>query len=111
MVRADTEHVAPGARARFTAELRRVARRWFVQTPAYSFPLEPHALLPVAHWLPPAARRRYWRLGVTGEWEQIALLRRREMVALFGEPLVAERAGPLVKSWISVGSDGAPPIL
>ncbi|MGI8557276.1 MAG: class I SAM-dependent methyltransferase [Solirubrobacteraceae bacterium] len=97
------EHIEPGAaRERFARELRRVARGWFVQTPAYSFPLEPHALLPGAHWLPPAARRRYWRLGVSGDWEQIALLRRREMVHLFGEPLVAERAGPLVKSWISV---------
>ena len=34
----------------------------------------------------------YWRLGVAGDWEDIALLRRGEMTALFGEP-VAERAG------------------
>ena len=31
----------------FAAEMRRVARGWFVQTPAWSFPIEPHALLPV----------------------------------------------------------------
>ena len=72
-----------------------------MQTPAFSFPIEPHALLPFAHWLPPALRRPYWRLGVAGAWEEIELLRRAEMRALFGEP-VAERAGPLVKSWISV---------
>ena len=95
------EHVAPEDRAAFAAELRRVARGWYVQTPAFSFPVEPHALLPFAHWLPVNVRRAYWRLGVAGAWEQIELLRRGEMAQLFGEP-VAERAGPLVKSWISV---------
>jgi SAM-dependent methyltransferase len=95
------EHVAPGDRGAFARELRRVARGWFVQTPAFSFPVEPHALLPVAHWLPPALRRPYWRLGVAGEWADIALLRRAEMTALFGAP-VPERIGPLVKSWVSV---------
>jgi hypothetical protein len=47
-------------------------------------------------------RRRYWRLGVAGVWEVIALLRRRELAGLFGEPIVAERVGPLAKSWIAV---------
>jgi SAM-dependent methyltransferase len=95
------EHVPPPRRAAFAAELRRVGRGWFVQTPAYSFPLEPHALLPGAHWLPPALRRPYWRLGATGGWEEIALLRRGEFEALFG-PALAERFGLLVKSWVSV---------
>ncbi|MEY2443202.1 MAG: hypothetical protein QOJ46_2628 [bacterium] len=95
------EHVAPADRDAFARELRRVARGWYVQTPAFSFPVEPHALLPFAHWLSPRLRRPYWRLGVAGDWEDIALLRRGEMAELFGEP-VAERAGPLVKSWISV---------
>jgi len=36
------EHIAPPDRPRFAAELRRVARGWFVQTPAASFPIEPH---------------------------------------------------------------------
>src|SRR5580692_6583772 len=45
------EHVAPERRAAFAAEIRRVGRGWFVQTPAASFPLEPHSLLPAAHWL------------------------------------------------------------
>jgi SAM-dependent methyltransferase len=95
------EHIAPVRREAFARELRRVARGWYVQTPAFSFPVEPHALLPFAHWLPPALRRPYWRLGVAGDWEDIALLRRAEMEALFGPP-VAERIGPLVKSWVSV---------
>jgi hypothetical protein len=96
------EHLALAQRAPFAAELRRVARGWFVQTPAFSFPVEPHALLPFAHWLPPRARRVYWRLGVAGDWEDVALLRRREMAELFGEPVLAERLLGLAKSWISV---------
>ena len=95
------EHVPRARRAAFAAELRRVGRGWLVQTPAWSFPLEPHALLPFAHWLPPAARRRYWRLGAAGSWEQIELLRRRELEALFG-PAHAERFAGLVKSWVCV---------
>jgi SAM-dependent methyltransferase len=96
------EHVPPASRARFAAEVRRVAGCWLVQTPAYSFPIEPHALLPGAHWLPPAARRRYWRLGAAVDWEEISLLRRAELEALFG-PARPERLGPLVKSWIAIG--------
>jgi SAM-dependent methyltransferase len=96
------EHVAPARREAFAAELRRVGRGWFVQTPAFSFPVEPHALLPFAHWLPVAARKRYWRLGAAGGWEEISLLRRSEFERLFGGPALAERAGPLVKSWLCV---------
>ena len=95
------EHIAPPRRAAFAREIRRVARGWWVQTPAYGFPIEPHSLLPGAHWLPTAARRRYWRLGVAGP-EDIELLRRRELAELFGPPVIAERIGPLAKSWIAV---------
>ena len=78
------EHVPRGAPAAFAAELRRVARGWYVQTPARSFPIEPHSLLPGAQWLPAALRRLYWRLGATGAWEDVALLGRGELEALFG---------------------------
>jgi SAM-dependent methyltransferase len=100
------EHVPPSRREAFAAELRRVGRGWFVQTPAFSFPLEPHALLPFAHWLPVGLRKRYWRLGAAGGWEDISLLRRVEMERLFG-PALAERAGPLVKSWVCVRPAGS----
>ena len=96
------EHLAPADRPAFAREVRRVARGFFVQTPAWSFPIEPHALLPFAHWLPPELRRRYWRLGAAGSWEDIALLRRAELAALFGEPVHAERFAGLVKSWIAL---------
>lgn len=94
------EHVPPEGRARFAHELRRVARGWYVQTPAYEFPIEPHALLPMAHWLPAPVRQRYWRLGATGlDLHEIHLMRRGEVEALFG-PASAERFGPFAKSWI-----------
>lgn len=61
------EHLPPGTRAGFAAEVRRVARGYFVQTPAYGFPIEPHSLLPVAHWLPRSVQERTWRFGVSEE--------------------------------------------
>jgi SAM-dependent methyltransferase len=95
------EHVPRARRDAFAGELRRVARGWYVQTPAWSFPLEPHSLLPGAQWLPVGLRRPYWRLGAAGGWEEIDLLRRREVEALFG-PANPERFGPFAKSWISI---------
>jgi len=96
------EHVAPARRGAFADELRRVGRGFYVQTPALWFPIEPHSLLPFAQWLPVALRRRYWRLGAAGGWEEIALLRRGELEALFGATALPERFGPLVKSWVCV---------
>jgi hypothetical protein len=94
------EHIAPERRESFAAEIRRVARGWYVQTPAFGFPIEPHSLLPAAHWLPSAPRRWYWRVGASGlDPDEIQLLRRRELEALFG-PAFRERFGPLTKSWI-----------
>jgi SAM-dependent methyltransferase len=95
------EHVPPARRCAFAAEVRRVGRGWFVQTPAFSFPLEPHSLLPAAHWLPVGLRRGYWRLGAAGGWEDISLLRRGELEELFGAAR-AERFAGLAKSWVCV---------
>jgi SAM-dependent methyltransferase len=96
------EHVPPERRAAFAHELRRVARGWYVQTPAWSFPIEPHALLPGAHWLPARWRKHYWKLGAAGSWEDISLLRRGELEELFGGPIFRERLGRFTKSWICV---------
>jgi hypothetical protein len=57
------EHVAGGraGQRRFVHELCRVSERVFVTTPNRWFPLEVHTLLPLVHWLPPAARGRLLR--------------------------------------------------
>src|SRR5581483_4758081 len=52
------EHVgSPARQAAFAAEIARVGRRYWVQTPARTFPVEPHLLTPFLHWLP----RRFQR--------------------------------------------------
>lgn len=94
------EHLAPFKRAAFAREVRRVARGWWVQTPAMGFPVEPHSLLPFAHWLPRGVRAPYWRLGAGSDVNEIWILRRSELEDLFG-PAFPERFGPLTKSWIS----------
>ncbi len=94
------EHLPREGRPMLASEIRRIARGWLVQTPAKSFPVEPHSLLPMAQWLPSGARRSYWRLGV-GEWDGAELLTRAEMESLFGA-VQAERFMGLAKSWLSI---------
>lgn len=98
------EHVPPADRERMAADISRVGRRVFVQTPNRRFPVEPHALLPLVHWLPGSLGRRLWRFGVTGEaFEDIQLLDARELRRLFpGTEIVRERVGPLTKSLIAI---------
>ncbi|MDQ4049016.1 MAG: class I SAM-dependent methyltransferase, partial [Actinomycetota bacterium] len=99
------EHIAPGDRPKLAAEIRRVAERYFVQTPNRFFPIEPHVLLPLFQFLPLRWQRRLWRFGVAGgEYEQTLLLDRKELSRLFPDArIVRERVGPLTKSLMAVG--------
>ena len=63
------EHVPPGQRAALVAEMRRVAKAVFCQTPARSFPIEPHFLMPFVHWLP---RRWGYQLIKLSPWRLLA---------------------------------------
>jgi hypothetical protein len=42
--------------AQFAKEVERISFNYFIQTPAFLFPLEPHFLFPFFHWLPKRAR-------------------------------------------------------
>jgi 2-polyprenyl-3-methyl-5-hydroxy-6-metoxy-1,4-benzoquinol methylase len=99
------EHLEPVDRPLVAAEVRRVARRWFVQTPNLWFPLEPHVLLPGYQFLPPGLQRRLGPLGVSGgahEW--VRLLDARELARLFPDgEILRERVGPFTKSLMAVG--------
>ena len=82
---------------RFADEVRRVARGIWLQTPARTFPFEPHWLSPFIHWLPRSWQRRVgrnltvygWMLRPTSEdvsqlVDELRLLTYREMQELFG---------------------------
>lgn len=106
------EHIAPAERPKLAAEIRRVADRYFVQTPNRFFPIEPHVLLPFFQFLPQGLQRRLWRFGVAqGEYEQTLLLDRRELAGLFPDArILRERVGPFTKSLMAVGpADREPP--
>jgi SAM-dependent methyltransferase len=93
--------------AEFAAEIRRVGRGYFVQTPHRAFPFDVHVWLPFTGWLShEAARRlirvtdRFWvkKCGVA-DWH---LLGRRDMAALFpGGTITVERFFGLPKSLIA----------
>jgi Methyltransferase domain len=107
--------------ARMAAEVRRVASAaYWVQTPNYWFPIEPHFLVPAWHWLPEDTRVAILRrrgVGWAGRCpdadfarkvvEEHRLMRRGELARLFPDArIVAERFGGLVKSWTAVGTLG-----
>jgi hypothetical protein len=105
------------AQRRMAAEVRRLARAYWVQTPNFWFPVEPHFLVPAWHWLPEDARVAILRrrgVGWAGRCpdevharevvQQHRLMRRRELARLFPDAeILPERVGGLVKSWIAVG--------
>lgn len=108
--------------ARMAAEVRRVARAYWVQTPNFWFPVEPHFLVPAWHWLPEEARVAILRrrgVGWAGRCpdperaravvREHRLMRRHELARLFpGATIVPERIGGLVKSWTALGGFTAP---
>ena len=57
------EHVTPEDRENLCNEIRRVAKKAYVQTPAYEFPVEPHFIFPLLHWLPRGVARVMARIS------------------------------------------------
>jgi Methyltransferase domain len=105
---------------RLAAEIRRLSRYYFVQTPNRWFPIEPHCLAPlvqfvpspirswIAAWLTPAG----WLASSHGEFQQmmdsVRLLTESEMHELFPEAIIVrEKFCGLTKSFIAVHACGS----
>jgi hypothetical protein len=116
------EHVGDWQRMRaFAREVRRLAPAYFVQTPNFWFPVEPHFMAPLFHWLPEPTRVaivRHLGLGhrerqpdvgrAVAEVQSVRLLSRPMFAHLFPDArLVVERMLGLPKSLIAIrGFDG-----
>jgi len=111
------EHVGDPQRVeRFAHELKRVAERYFIQTPDFWCPVEPHCMTPFFHWLP--RRFRVWlvRQVALGHWQRAAtkqqaetlvdsarLLTLRQFQGLFpGARIIQEKILGVPKSLIAV---------
>lgn len=102
---------------KMAAEVRRVAKGYWVQTPNFWFPIEPHFHVPGWQWMPQSLRiallRRFrcgWRGPCSDRKEAAELVREvrlmtgREMRECFPDAhLYAERFKGLVKSWVAIG--------
>ena len=63
------EHVGSREDQRqFVSELLRTCRRVFISTPNRRFPLEPHTMLPIVHWMPKAIREPIYRRTGNASW-------------------------------------------
>jgi hypothetical protein len=99
---------ARAAQANFAGEVRRIAKRYFVQTPYKYFPLESHSFLPFFVVLLPrcwhvkllAFCGRHWIKAVKPDFHLLTI---REMRALFPDAeIVLERYCGFVKSIIAI---------
>lgn len=102
---------------RMAAEIQRVGKAFWVQTPNFWFPMEPHFQVPGWQWMPVDLRIaiiQRWRCGWRGPCadpaaarrlvEEVRLLSRNALQAIFpGATLIPERFCGLVKSWTAVG--------
>jgi len=111
------EHVGTFERQRrLASECERVGKRLWIQTPARSFPVEPHFLTPFIHYFPKSWRKKMLRNCTVWGWlvrpsakqiedalDEIRLLSDREMKVLFpGCTIERERIFGLTKSYIAV---------
>ena len=111
------EHMGTWERQQaFAREARRVAGKLWIQTPARSFPVDPHLLAPFIHFLPKGMQRllvrRFTPWGlmtkptpeqVDGLLAEIRLLNYRELKQLFPDcRILKERLLGLTKSYVAV---------
>jgi len=109
------EHVGDfNQQKKMAQEVRRVGKRYFVQTPNYFFPIEPHFLFPGFQWLPLSTRTfliNHFNLGwikkesdpvkARETVEDIRLLRKHDLISLFPQAkLYEEKLFGLTKSFV-----------
>jgi len=96
------------------SEVARIGRDYWIQTPNYWFPMEPHFQMPGWQWLPRAVRvsilmkKKCGRRGPRAQREdaealvdEVRLLSRRDLCRMFsGAEITPEKFFGLVKSWI-----------
>lgn len=102
--------------AAMAAEVLRISHAYWIQTPNFWFPVEPHFHVPGWQWMPVWLRVAFIRRRTCG-WrgpcpdtraarrvvQEVRLLTRAELRRLFpGATIVPERFCALVKSWIAV---------
>lgn len=101
---------------RMAEEVRRIAPRYFIQTPYFWFPMDPHTMVPFFHWLPEPLRCRIVMKRKCATWqkardiaaatkavESFVLLDKHQMGFLFPDAkLISERAFGVTKSLIAV---------
>jgi hypothetical protein len=94
--------------------IRRVAKYFFVQTPAFVFPLEPHFLFPFFHWLPKKVRIWFVQNFNLGWYQKcqsyfeaeelvasIRILKKKELKELFEDStVITERFLFIPKSYL-----------
>jgi SAM-dependent methyltransferase len=99
--------IAKECQARFAAEIRRIAKSYFVQTPHRRFPIEPHSMLPQpVIYLPRALQRALmrtiapvWIAKVQPDWR---LLDERDLSDLFPDAaIVPEKMAGMTKSLVA----------
>jgi ubiquinone/menaquinone biosynthesis C-methylase UbiE len=94
------EHVgAWPQQQRFAGEIRRVASRgYFVTTPNKFFPIEPHTMLPLYQFLPVPIQKKVapFSPGYLREYEEINLISRTQMKALFPEAKILPIGFPVL---------------
>lgn len=100
----------------FAQEARRVGKKLWIQTPARSFPVEPHLLAPFIHYFPKGMQRHLLRWFTVWGWmnrptgqqvgdflAEVRMLTLREMKELFPDcQILRERLFGLTKSYIAV---------
>ena len=112
------EHVGNWNRIKMMAnEVNRIAKYYFIQTPNYGFPVEPHYVLPFVHWLPRTMQTKVLMKvkhfdfdKATKGFEDNRMLTKKEFWFLFkGSDFIIERFYLFPKSLIAasrIGSGG-----